>query len=114
LPAGRKSGAGEAVGPSSEDISRLLVQIQEFLTELLPKREVAEEEELTAEDLESYAKVRAFLSGRREGGLGALIGNLEDVLSAIAEARDDIDSYLEAVDLEPDRGRLGRRLGARR
>lgn len=112
--ADRKPDASEAVAPSSEDISRLLVQVQEFLTDLLPRREAAEEEDLTAEDLESYAKVRAFLSHRREGGLGSLIGNLEDALAVIADARDEIDSYLEEIDLEQDRRRPARRLTARR
>jgi hypothetical protein len=109
-----KTGASEAVGPSSEDISRLLVQVQEFLGNLLPRRESSEEDELTVDDLESYAKVRAFLSRRREGGLGSLIGNLEDALAVIADARDDIDTYLEEADLEQDRRRPARRLTARR
>jgi hypothetical protein len=112
--AGKKTGASEVVAPSPEDISRLLVQVQSFLTDLLPRRDAAEEEELTAEDLESYAKVRAFLSRRREGGLGSLIDNIEDAVGVIADARDEIDSYLDEIDLEPERRRPTRRLAARR
>ena len=112
--AGKKSGAPEAVEPSSEDVSKLLLQIQEFLTELLPRREAVEEADITAEDLESYAKVRAFLLGRREGDLGALIDHLEDALGVIADARDGIDAYLETADLDLERGRPARRASARR
>jgi hypothetical protein len=82
--------------------------------EHLPRGEDAGEEDLTAEDVASYAKVRAFLSGRRQGGLGALIENLEDALSVIADARDEVDAYLEAIDLDLERGRASRRIIARR
>jgi hypothetical protein len=112
--ADKKTGASHGVAPSPEDISRLLVQVQSFLTGLLPRRDAADEDELTVEDLESYAKVRAFLSRRREGGLGSLIDNLEDAVAVIADARDEIDSYLDEIDLEPERRRPTRRLAARR
>jgi hypothetical protein len=52
--------------------------------------------------------------GRRQGDLGALIGNLEDALTVIAEARDEIDAYLEGIDLDVERGRPSRRILARR
>ena len=110
--AGKKSSVAEA---SNEDISRLLLQVQELLMERLPKSEdVEEEDDLTAEDVAAYAKVRAFLLGRRRGGLGSLIENVEEAVATIAEARDEIDDYLEAIDLEQDRGRSSRRLSARR
>jgi hypothetical protein len=113
--ASKKPGAPEATQASHEDISRLLLQVHELLMEHLPARgEDVGEEDLTAEDVASYAKVRAFLSGRRQGGLGALMENLEDALTVIAEARDDIDAYLEAIDLDPERGRASRRIIARR
>jgi hypothetical protein len=103
--ASKKSSAAEAADASTEDISRLLLQVQELLMERLPKGEEVEEEDLTAEDVAAYAKVRAFLLGRRRGGLGSLIENVEEAVAAIAEARDEIDDYLEAIDLEQDRGR---------
>lgn len=112
--AGKESSVAEA---SNEDISRLLLQVQELLMERLPKGEDVEEEDLTAEDVAAYAKVRAFLLGRRRGGLGSLIENVEEAVAVIAEARDEIDDYLEAIDLEQDRqdrGRSLRRLSARR
>jgi hypothetical protein len=109
--AGKKSSVAEA---SNEDISRLLLQVQELLMERLPKGEDVEKEDLTAEDVAAYAKVRAFLLGRRRGGLGSLIENLEEAGAVIAEARDEIDDYLEAIDLEQDRGRSSRRFSARR
>ena len=112
--ASTKSSAAEATKASNEDISRLLLQVQELLMERLPKREDVEEEDLTAEDAAAYAKVRAFLLGRRRGGLGSLKENLEDAVAVIAEARDEIDDYLEAIDLEQDRGRSSRRRSARR
>ena len=97
------------------DWARLLLQVQELLMERLPKGEdVDEEDDLTAEDVAAYAKVRAFLLGRRRGGLGSLIERLEDAVEVIAEARDDIDDYLEAIDLEQDRGRSSHRRSARR
>jgi hypothetical protein len=107
--ASKKSGASEATEASHEDISRLLLQVQELLMEHLPRGEDAGEEDLTAEDVASHAKVRAFLSGRRQGGLGALIENLEDALSVIADARDEIDAYLEAMDLDLEERRPARR-----
>ena len=110
----KKSSGPESAAASSEDISRLLLQVQELLMEHVPRREAAGEEDLTAEDVASYAKVRAFLSARRQGGLGALIDNLEDALSVIAEARDEIDTYLEAIDLDLEGGRASRRIIARR
>ena len=111
----KKSSAAEATDASSEDISRLLLQVQELLMERLPKGEdVDEEDDLTAEDVAAYAKVRAFLLGRRRGGLGSLIERLEDAVEVIAEARDDIDDYLEAIDLEQDRGRSSHLRSARR
>jgi hypothetical protein len=109
--AGKESSVAEA---SNEDISRLLLQVQELLMERLPKGEDVEEDDLTAEDVAAYAKVRAFLLGRRRGGLGSLIENLEEAGAVIAEARDEIDEYLEAIDLEQDRGRSSRRFSARR
>jgi hypothetical protein len=109
-----KSGAAEATETSNEDISRLLLQVQELLMERLPKGEDVEEEDLTAEDVAAYAKVRAFLLGRRRGSLGSLIVNVEEAVAVIAEARDEIDDYLEAIDLEQDRGRSSRRFSARR
>ena len=113
--ASKRSGAAEATEASNEDISRLLLQVQELLMERLPKGEdVDEEDDLTAEDVAAYAKVRAFLLGRRRGGLGSLIERLEDAVEVIAEARDDIDDYLEAIDLEQDRGRSSHRRSARR
>jgi hypothetical protein len=110
----RKSSGPESAEATSEDISRLLLQVQELLMEHLPRGEDVGEEDLTAEDVASYAKVRAFLSARRQGGLGALIENLEDALSVIAEARDEIDTYLEAIDLDLEGGRASRRIIARR
>ena len=110
----RKSSGPESAAASSEDISRLLLQVQELLMEHVPRREAAGEEDLTAEDVASYAKVRAFLSARRQGGLGALIDNLEDALSVIADARDGIDAYLEAIDLDLERERPSRRIITRR
>jgi len=113
--ASTKSNAAGAKEASNEDISRLLLQVQELLMERLPKGEdVEEEDDLTAEDVAAYAKVRAFLLGRRRGGLGSLRENLEDAVAVIAEARDEIDDYLEAIDLEQDRGRSSHRLSARR
>jgi hypothetical protein len=112
--ASTKSSAAEATEASNEDISRLLLQVQELLMERLPKGEDVEEEDLTAEDVAAYAKVRAFLLGRRPGGLGSLKENLEDAVAAISDARDEIDDYLEAIDLEQDRGRSSRRRFARR
>jgi hypothetical protein len=109
-----KSSAAEATEASNEDISRLLLQVQELLMERLPKGEDVEEEDLTAEDVAAYAKVRAFLLGRRQGGLGSLIENVEEAVAAMAEARDEIDDYLEAIDLEQDRGRSSRRVSARK
>jgi hypothetical protein len=109
--AGKESSVAEA---SNEDISRLLLQVQELLMERLPKGEDVEEDDLTAEDVAAYAKVRAFLLGRRRGGLGSLIENVEEAVAVIAEARDEIDEYLEAIDLEQDRGRSSRRFSARR
>jgi len=88
--------------------------VQELLMEHVPRREDAGEEDLTAEDVASYAKVRAFLSARRQGGLGALIDNLEDALSVIADAHDGIDAYLEAIDLDLERERPSRRIITRR
>ena len=111
---GTKSSTAEATDASNEDISRLLLQVQELLMERLPKGEDAEEDDLTAEDVATYAKVRAFLLGRRRDGVGALIERLEEAVEVIADARDDIDDYLEAIDLEQDRGRSSRRLSARR
>ena len=108
--ASKKSGASEATEASHEDISRLLLQVQELLMEHLPRRDDAGEEDLTAEDAASYAKVRAFLSARRQGGLGALIDNLEDALSVIADANDGIDAYLEAIDLDLEERRPARRV----
>ena len=105
----RKSSSPESAEAISEDISRLLLQVQELLMEHLPRGEDAGEEDLTAEDVASHAKVRAFLSGRRQGGLGALIENLEDALSVIADARDEIDAYLEAMDLDLEERRPARR-----
>ncbi len=112
--AGKKSSVAEATEAANEDISRLLLQVQELLMERLPKGEDVEEEELTAEDVAAYSKVRAFLLGRRRGGLGSLIENLEEAGAVIAEACDEIDDYLEAIDLEQDRGRSSRRPFARR
>ena len=112
--ASKKSSAAEATEASNEDISRLLLQVQELLMERLPKGEEVEEEDLTAEDVAAYSKVRAFLLGSRQGGLGSLRENLEDAVAVIAAARDEIDDYLEALDLEQDRGRSSRRLSARR
>lgn len=112
-----KSGSAEATEASNEDISRLLLQVQELLMDRLPKGEEVDEDEegnLTAEDVVAYSKVRAFLVGRRRDGLGALIENVQDAVTVIAEARDDIDDYLEAIELEQDRGRLPRRLSGRR
>jgi hypothetical protein len=109
-----KTSAAEATEASNEDISRLLLQVQELLMERLPKGEGVEEEDLTAEDVAAYSKVRAFLLARRHGGLGSLVENLEDAVAVIAAARDEIDDYLEAIDLEQDRGRSSRRLFARR
>ena len=106
----RKSSGPESAEAISEDISRLLLQVQELLMEHVPHREDAGDEDLTAEDMASYAKVRAFLSARRQGGLGALIDNLEDALSVIANARDEIDSYLEAIDLDLEERRPARRV----
>ena len=110
----KKSSGPESAAASSEDISRLLLQVQELLMEHVPRREAAGEEDLTAEDVASYAKVRAFLSARRQGGLGALIDNLEDALSVIADAHDGIDAYLEAIDLDLERERPSRRIITRR
>jgi hypothetical protein len=112
--ASTKSNAAEATEASNEDISRLLLQVQELLMERLPKGEDVEEEDLTAEDVAAYAKVRGFLLGRRHGGLDSLKENLEEAVAVIAEARDEIDDYLEAIDLEQDRGRSPRRPSARR
>ena len=109
-----KSSGPESAAASSEDISRLLLQVQELLMEHLPRREDAGEEDLTAEDAASYAKVRAFISARRQGGLGALIDNLEDALSVIADAHDEVDAYLEAIDVDLERGRPSRRIITRR
>lgn len=67
-----------------------------------------------AEDVAAYSKVRAFLLGRRRGGLGSRIENVEEAVAVLAEARDEIDHYLEAIDLEQDRGRSSRRFSARR
>jgi len=106
----KKSSGPESAAASSEDISRLLLQVQELLMEHVPRREAAGEEDLTAEDVASYAKVRAFLSARRQGGLGALIDNLEDALSVIADAHDGIDAYLEAIDLDLEERRPARRV----
>ena len=112
--ASTKSSTAEATDASNEDISRLLLQVQELLMERLPKGDDAEGDDLTtAEDVAAYAKVRAFLVGRRRGGLGSLMERLEDAVAVIAEARDDIDDYLEAIDLEQDRGRSSRRRSAR-
>ena len=108
-PTRKSSGPGSAAA-ISEDISRLLLQVQELLMEHLPRSEDAGEEDLTAEDAASYAKVRAFLSARRQGSLGALIENLEDALSVVANARDEIDAYLEAIDLDLDERRPARRV----
>ncbi|MGO8937241.1 MAG: hypothetical protein ACLQLO_08930 [Mycobacterium sp.] len=44
----------------------------------------------------------------------ALIENVEEAVAVIAEARNEIDEYLEAIDLEQDRGRSLRRFSARR
>ena len=82
--------------------------------ERLPQGEDVEEDDLTAEDVAAYAKVRGFLLGRRQGGLGSLRENLEEAVAVIAEARDEIDDYLEAINLEQDRGRSSRRFSARR
>ena len=113
--ASKKSSAADATDASNEDISRLLLQVQELLLERLPKGEdVDEEDDLTAEDVAAYGKVRAFLVGRRRGRLGSLMERLEEAVEVIAEARDDIDDYLEAIDLEQDRGRSSRRFSARR
>jgi len=109
-----KSSTADATDASTEDISRLLLQVQELLMERLPKGEDVEEEDLTAEDVAAYAKVRGFLLGRRHGGLDSLKENLEEAVAVIAEARDEIDDYLEAIDLEQDRGRSSRRRSARR
>jgi len=106
----RKSSGPESAEAISEDISRLLLQVQELLMEHLPRSEDAGEEDLTAEDAASYAKVRAFLSARRQGSLGALIDNLEDALSVVANARDEIDAYLEAIDLDLEERRPARRV----
>ena len=106
----RKSNGPQSAEATSEDISRLLLQVQELLMEHLPRRDDAGEEDLTAEDAASYAKVRAFLSARRQGSLGALIDNLEDALSVVANARDEIDAYLEAIDLDLDERRPARRV----
>jgi hypothetical protein len=108
-PTRKSSGPGSAAA-ISEDISRLLLQVQELLMEHLPRSEDAGEEDLTAEDAASYAKVRAFLSARRQGSLGALIDNLEDALSVVANARDEIDAYLEAIDLDLEERRPARRV----
>ena len=116
-PADKKAGVGKkssAAEASHEDISRLLLQVQELLMQRLPKGEDVEEEDLTAEDVAAYAKVRAFVLGRRRGGLGSLIENVEEAVAVIAEARDEIDDYLEAIDLEQDRGRSSHRFSARR
>jgi hypothetical protein len=109
-----KSSNADATDASTEDISRLLLQVQELLMERLPKGDDVEEDDLTAEDVATYAKVRAFLLGRRRGGLGSLIERLEEAVEVITDARDDIDDYLEAIDLEQDRGRSSRRRSARR
>ena len=109
----KKSSAADATDASSEDISRLLLQVQELLMEHLPQGEDGGDD-LTAEDVAAYAKVRAFLVGRRRGGLGSLTERLEEAVEVIADARDDIDDYLEASDLEQDRGRSSRRFSARR
>jgi hypothetical protein len=109
-----KSSTADATDASTEDISRLLLQVQELLMERLPKGEDVEEDDLTAEDVAVYAKVRAFLLGRRRGGLGSLIERLEEAVEVITDARDEIDDYLEAIDLEQDRGRSSRRRSARR
>jgi hypothetical protein len=109
-----KSSVAEAPEASNEDISRLLLQVQELLIERLPQGEDVEEDDLTAEDVATYAKVRAFLLGRRRGGFGSLMERLEEAVEVIADARDDIDDYLEAIDLEQDRGRSSRRFSARR
>jgi len=106
----RKSSGPESAAATSEDISRLLLQVQELLMEHVPQKEDAGDEDLTAEDVASYAKVRAFLSARRQGGLGALIDNLEDALSVIADAHDGIDAYLEAIDLDLEERRPARRV----
>ena len=106
----RKSSGPESAAATSEDISRLLLQVQELLMEHLPRSEDAGEEDLTAEDVASYAKVRAFLSARRQGSLGALIDNLEDALTVVANARDEIDAYLEAIDLDLEERRPARRV----
>jgi hypothetical protein len=47
-------------------------------------------------------------------GVGSLIERLEEAVEVIADARDDVDDYLEAIDLEQERGRSSRRLSARR
>ncbi|MDH6244622.1 hypothetical protein [Mycobacterium sp. OTB74] len=111
-----KSSTPEATEAPNEDISRLLLQVQELLMEHLPKGDDVDEEgeDLTAEDVATYAKVRTFLLGRRRGGLGSLIERLEEAVEVIADARDDIDDYLEAIELEQDRGRSSRRRFARR
>jgi hypothetical protein len=112
---GTKSSTAEATDTSNEDISRLLLQVQELLMERLPRGDDADEdgEDLTAEDVATYAKVRAFLLGRRRDGVGPLIERLEEAVEVIAEARDDIDDYLEAIDLEQDRGRSSHRRSRR-
>ena len=93
--ASKKSSAADATDASNEDISRLLLQVQELLMERLPKGEdVDEEDDLTAEDVAAYAKVRAFLLGRRRGGFGSLMERLEEAVAVITDARDDIDDYL--------------------
>jgi hypothetical protein len=112
--ASKKSSAAEATEAPNEDISRLLLQVQELLMEGLPKREDLEEEDLTAEDIAAYSKVRTFLLGRRQGGVGSLIEKLEGAVAVIAETRDEIDDYLEAIDLEQDRERSSHRRSARR
>jgi hypothetical protein len=115
--ASTKLSTTDATEAPNEDISRLLLQVQELLMEHLPKGDDVDEkegEDLTAEDVATYAKVRAFLLGRRRGGLGSLIERLEEAVEVIADARDDIDDYLEAIELEQDRGRSSRRRFARR
>jgi hypothetical protein len=114
--ASTKSSTTDATEAPKEDISRLLLQVQELLMERLPKDDDVDEdgEALTAEDVATYAKVRAFLLGRRRGSLGSLIERLEEAVEVLADARDDIDDYLEAIELEQDRGRSSRRRFTRR
>jgi len=113
---GTKSKTADATVGSNDDISRLLLQVQELLLERLPNGDDVDDdgEGLTAEDVATYAKVRAFLLGRRRDGAGPLIERLEEAVEVIADARDDIDNYLEAIELEQDRGRSSRRRFARR